>query len=244
MNHKKLLCLFLMIILTSYSFAQAVKEIENSQKAGKSIYIIVTDKTAKGTDALIKLATDAQKKVKNTAVVKLDRDDKANAGLISKYRLSGAPVPIILVIAANGVVSGSLNTDDASIDNLISYLPTKTQAEVLFGFENGKAAFIICGKKNAKDIPALVTECKRAITILGNRANQVFLDVDSKEEANFLALLKPDLTKTTVLVFNGKGQNTGTLEATAKSKDLVASVNKKVGGCCPGNSDKSGCGKK
>jgi len=244
MNRKKMLCLFLMVLLTSTSFAQTVKEIEKSQKAGKSIYIIVTDKAAKGTDALAKLVTEAQKKVKNTAVVALNRDDNANAGLISKYRLSGAPLPIILVVASNGVVSGSLSTADASVDKLISYLPTKTQADVLLGFENGKAAFIICGKKNAKDIPALTTECKSAITVLGNKANQFFLDVDSKEEANFLALLTPDKNKTTVLVFNGKGQNTGTLEATAKSKDLVASVNKKVGGCCPGNSDKSGCGKK
>lgn len=246
MNRKNLIGLLLMVILgTSYSFAQTVKEIEKSQKSGKSIYLIVTDKTAKGTEALVKLAESAQKTVKNTAVIKLDRDDKANTDLISKYRLSGTTLPVILVVASNGVVSGSLAADDATAEKLISYLPTKTQAEVLLGFENGKPAFIVCGKKKAKDKDALTAECKKAVTSLGDKATHVFVDVDSKDEANFLALIKPELTKTTVLVFNGKGQYTGTLEPAAKSDELIKSVNKKVGGCCPGGkSGKSGCGKK
>ena len=58
---------------------------------------------------------------------------------------------------------------------------------------------------------------------------------------NFIALLNPDKTKTTVLVFNGKGQFTGVLESTAKSEDIVKSVNKKTGGCKPGS---CGSGKK
>ncbi|MFC2111466.1 hypothetical protein ACFLQ5_03345 [Bacteroidota bacterium] len=244
MNHKKIISLSMMLILAiNFSFAQAVKEIEKAQKAGKSIYLIVTDKAAKGTDALINLAEDASRSVKNTAIVRLDRDDKANAALISKYRLAGASLPIVLIVASNGVATGGFNANDATSENLISFLPTKTQAEVLLAFETGKAAFIVCGKKNAKDKSELEAECKKAITKIGNKAILVFIDVNNKKEENFLALLKPDLTKTTVFVFNGKGQYTGTLQSTAKSKDLIASVNKKVGGCCPGKSDKSGCGK-
>lgn len=227
-------------------FAQDAKtDFEKAKKAGKSTYLIVTDNATKGTEVLVKLANDAQKTAKNTSVITLDRDDKANADIVAKYRLAGAPLPMILVIASNGVVSGGIPAAEATADKLISYLPTKSQAEVLLGFENGKAAFIVCGKKNAKDKDALIAECKKAVTSLGDKAAQVFVDVDSKDEANFLALIKPDLAKTTVLVFNSKGQLTGTLEASAKSNDLVASVNKKMGGgCCPGGSKSSGCGKK
>lgn len=244
MNSKKTISLILLILLAiNFSFAQAVKEIEKAQKAGKSIYLIVMDKTAKDTDAFVKLVESASKSAKNTAVVKLDRDDKANTALISKYRLSGAPVPMVLIVASNGVATGSLTADNATSENLISFLPTKSQAEALYGFENAKAVFIICGKKNAKDKDALEVECEKAITKIENKAIQVFVDVDSKKEANFVALLNPDLTKTTVIIFNGKGQYTGTLQSTATSKDLVATVNKKAGGCCPSKSDKSGCGK-
>lgn len=235
--------IFCTVLAMANILAQGTKaELEKAQKAGKSIYLVVTDKSAKGTDALIKVAGDANKKSKNTAVVKLDRDDKANTALISKYRLAGAPLPLVLVIAANGVVSGSIDYANATADKLISFLPTKTQTEVLLGFENGKAALIVCGKKNAKDKAAIEAECKNAATSLGGKTTQVFVDVENKDEANFLALIKPDMNKTTVLVFNGKGQYTGTLEATAKSKDLVASVNKKIGGCGSScGTNKSGC---
>lgn len=225
-------------------FAQGAKsEIGKAQKSGKTIFLIVTDKTSKGADALIKVAENAKKKAKNTEVVKLDRDDKANATLIAKYRLAGAPLPMVLVVATTDVVTGALSASDATVEKLIADIPSKNQADVLSGFENGKAALIICGKKNAKNKDALMAECKSAVVSLGSKANLVFIDVESKDEANFIALLNPDKTKTTVLVFNAKGQYTGTLEATAKSKDVLAAVNKKVGGCCPGGSG-SGCGKK
>jgi len=226
-------------------FAQGAKsELEKAQKSGKTIFLIVKDKVSKGTDALIKVAEQAKKTAKNTEVVKLDRDDKANAALIAKYRLAGAPLPLILVVASNDVISGSLTTGDATSAKLLAFIPSKNQADVLLGFENGKAAFIICGKKTAKDKDALMAECKSAVVSLGSKANLVFIDIESKDEANFIALLNPDKTKTTVLVFNGKGQYTATSDAKAKSKDLVAAVNKKMGGaCCPGGSS-NGCGKK
>jgi hypothetical protein len=161
--------------------------------------------------------------------------------LVAKYRIAGAQLPLILVVASNGVVSGALTSDDASEEKLIATLPSKTQAEVLLGFENGKAALIICGKKNAKDKAEIQAECKKALTSLGDKATIVFVDIDSKEDANFIDLLKPDLTKTTVIVFNGKGQFVGKMDAVSKSEDLVKTVNKKVGGCAPGS---CGSGKK
>lgn len=230
------------LIVTTSIFAESTKvELEKAQRAGKSVFLVVTDKLAKDTEALIKTATDASKKDKNTTVIKLDRDDKENAQLISKYRLAGASLPLVLVVASNGVVSGGLNANEASVEKLVSFIPTKNQAEVLLGFENGKAAFIICGKKSAKDKATLEAECKKASAAIGGKVNQVFIDIENKEEANFIALLKPELTKTTVLIFNSKGQYAGMLESTAKSDDIVKTVNKKIGGCAPGS---CGSGKK
>ncbi len=239
----KKMSIFIICIMFAVTniFAQGVKtDIEKAQKSGKSIFLVVTDKLAKGTDELVKIAKDVQKIKKDIAVIRLDRNNKANADLISKYRLAGVTLPLILVIAPNGVATGGLNVANASKETLIKYLPTKTQAEVLYGFEHGKAAFIVCGKKGAKDRAAIEAECKKAVVNLGNKATQVFVDVDNKEEANFLALIKPDVTKTTVLVFNGKGQFTGTLQSNATTKELLATAKKQVSGCC---SSGGSCGK-
>ena len=104
-------------------FAQGVSaDIQKAQKSGNSIFIVVTDKLAKGTDYLVKLSEGANKKVKKNVVLKLDRDEKANADLVAKYRIAGAQLPIILVVASNGVVTGALTSEDASIEKIISTL--------------------------------------------------------------------------------------------------------------------------
>lgn len=243
MKTSMILCVMTFLLSISFgSFADVNKDIETAKKAGKCIYLVVTDKNAMGTEDLIKLAESAQKTAKKTSVIKVDRDDKANESIITKYRLAGIPLPIILVIAPNGVVSGSLTKQDATTENLIKYLPTPKQAEILQGFENGKAALIICTKKEFKDKAALSIECDKAIKSIDNKALKVLIDVNSKEEQNFLDLIKPDKNKTTLLVFTGSGQFSSTLESSAKSDDIVKAVNKKAGGCCPPGSSKSGCG--
>ncbi len=233
-----LLIICTMFVITNMIAQNAKADIGKAQKAGKTIFLVVTDKKSKGTEALVKIADNAQKKAKNAIVMKLDRDDKANASLIAKYRLAGSPLPMVLVVAANDIVAGALSASDATVERLISDIPSKNQSDVLLGFENKKAAIIICGKKNAKDRAALEAECKKAMATMGNKATVVFVDIDNKEEANFMNLLKPDLNKTTVIIFNASGQYTGTLEATAKSKDIITTANKKVGGCCPPGSGK------
>lgn len=238
-----LLTLFLTAV-SGVSAQNANADFEKATKAGKSVFLVITDNKATGTENVFKTTEGVVKTKKNTALVKLNRDDKENSGLVAKYKLSAIAVPMVLIVASNGVISGGLTASDVTAEKLIAYLPTPIQAQVLKGFEDGKAALIICGKKNSKDKTNLETECKTASEKLSGKAKPVFVDVENKEEKNFLDLIKPDMTKTTLLVFNGKGQYTGTLEATAKSADIIAAVNKRIGGgCCPGGSS-SGCGKK
>ena len=230
------------VLSISLIFAQPAKEIETARKAGKSVFLLVTDHAAKGTDVLKKVAENAVKSAKNTIVVQLNRDEPGNKSLVSKYRIAGASLPMILVLATNGTVAGSMPAARATAESLLTYLPSKTQEQVLLGFENGKAALIVCAKKNARDTDNLVAECTKAVAALGNKAIQVMLYVDDKNEKNFVDLIKPELAKTSLLVFNGKGQYTGVLGLTAKSKDISSLVNKKAGGCCPETN--GNCGKK
>lgn len=232
--------LFAFVIGLTEMYAQSpASVIANAQKSGKAVFLVVSDKSSKGTDALLNIATDASKKNKNTAVAKMDRDDKTNIDLVSKYRLAGAPLPLILVIASNGVASGSLGLKEASVDELLTYLPSKTQAEVLLGFENGKPALIVCGKKNATDKAALEAECKKAVSSVNGKANQVFIDVDNKDESNFLSVINPDKNKTTVLIFSASGKYNGTLGSNAKSDDIIKLMAKKAACCADPN--KSNC---
>ncbi|MEI6748196.1 MAG: hypothetical protein ACOYMF_07395 [Bacteroidales bacterium] len=247
---KKNILLFLAvvtcIISTSNAFSQTKAKIDKANAKGNVVFLAVTDGNKKLTEAR-DMAAKAQKKFPKSEVIVLDRTDKANAALISKYGLAGAQTPIILVIASNGVAAGGSLLDHATPEDLVETIPTKKQAQALLAFSEGKPAFIVLYKKAMKDKAQAVEVCKKASADLGGKAVVVDVDLDDKNEAGFLGLLKPDMkaTATNVLVFNSKGQFTGEFKAPVKSAILIATSRKAVkGGCAPGACGSSGCGPK
>jgi hypothetical protein len=246
---KKVLVFLLSIIFffnTLSVFGQTKEKIDKANIKGNVVFLVVADGNKQMSEAN-QIAVNAQKKVKKSEVIVLDISNKSNTELVNKYRLAGAQTPIILVIATNGVVAGGF-TLQATPDNLVEAIPTKKQGDALLAFSQGKSVFIVLSKKTWADKAQVIEECNKSCSSLKNNAVIVDVDLDDKTEDSFLQLLKPDLntTKTNVIVFNSKGQFSEKLEAPVKSKILVASAKKNVGGgCCPpGGSNAGGCGKK
>jgi len=237
---------FVMIASTAYS--QTKEKIDKANAKGNAVFLAVTDGSKLLSEAK-DMAVQAQKKYPKSEVIILDRTDKTNAALVTKYGLSGAPLPLILVMASNGVVGGGLQLKDATPEDLVGLVPTKKQAQALLAFSEGKTAYIVLYKKSMKDKTSAVAECNKAAAGLSGKAVVVDLDLDDKSEAEFLSLLKPEMTATSthVLVFNGKGQFTGEFTAPVQSPALISSAKKVVkSGCAPGacGSGTSGCGTK
>lgn len=243
-----LLAIVASVMITSTGFAQTKDRIDKANAKGNVVFLAVTDGNVKLSETK-DMASKAQKKFPKSEVITLDKSDKANAALVSKYGLSGVPAPLILVIASNGVVAGANLLKEATPEGLVETIPTKRQAEALLAFSEGKPAFIVLYKKSMKDKALAVEECKKATAGLGGKSTVVAVDLDDKSESEFLSLLKPDMNAitTTVLVFNGKGQFTDEFKVPVKSSSLIASSRKVVkGGCAPGacGSGSTGCGPK
>jgi len=236
------------VLLATTSFSQTKEKIDKANAKGNAVFLTVTD-GSKMLSEVKDMAIKAQKKYPKSEVIALDRSDKANAALVTKYGLSGAPLPLILVMASNGVVGGGLQLKDATPEALAGLIPTKKQAQALLAFSEGKTAYIVLYKKSMKDKASAIAECNKAASGLSGKAVVVDVDLDDKSEAEFLSLLKPEMTATNthVLVFNGKGQFTGEFTAPVQSSALVASAKKVVkSGCAPGacGSGTSGCATK
>jgi hypothetical protein len=226
---KKSIFIICLLFAVSNIFAQAVDEkIKKANESGKSIFLVVTDKVAKGTDELVSIAEDAVKTAKNTIILLLNRDDKANEGLISKYRLAGAPLPMIIVISSNGISCGGCLMNQATPEKLIKFVPTKKQEELLLAFSKGKAVFVVVSKKSMNDKSKAIDECNKACTELKNLAIVINLDLNDINETSFIKSLNLDnqLAKTNILVFSAKGQLNGKIEIPVQSKDLVLLANK------------------
>jgi len=238
---KNVLWLFAIVLIVSTGFTQTKDKLDIAVSKGNVVFLVVTDGVAKFSEAN-EIVTRAQKQYPKSEVITLDRLDQSNTTLVSKFGLAGATTPIILVVAANGVVTGGYVLGEASPEKLVDAIPTKKQADALLAFSEGKTAFIVLYKKSMIDKSAVIDECRKAAMGLNAKAVVVEVDLEDKNEVGFLSLLKPEMaaTSTHVLVFNAKGQFTGEFQSPVASSDLVATSRKVLSsGCAPGGG--SGC---
>jgi hypothetical protein len=231
------------ILCMSNSNATVKSEIENANKAGNSVFLVVTDAQVTGTDKALEIANKAHENYSKSNVIIMNRTEAANQELVTKYQLSGAPLPLILVVATNGLVAGGYNLEQATPELLVKAVPSPKKADVMKALSEGKSVFMVVSSKSMKKSD-LVSTCQKACTEMENNAKIIEVDQDDAMEKTFLSELNvsPSITEPQTYVINSKGQVMGNFSSDVNSTTLVATA-KKVsgGGCCPIGSGKS-CG--
>ena len=234
---KSLMILIVLILgLSSLSNAMTIKEeLNNAKKAKKTVFLIVTEKGL-SVDKAKSVSKEAAKLEKKSLVLTMFRDDNVNSDLVNKFGLSGAVVPVILVVAFNGVAVGGLKDKDATADALVKFIPSPKQADVLLALDEKKSVFVVAYKKTFNDRTKCAENCKSVLPQLKYNAAIVEIDVDDQKENKFLTKIgvKSQLTSSVIVISNPQGQITGTYDSKADSKTLVAAATKVNKGCCSG----------
>lgn len=205
---------------------------------------MVTDPNVTGTDKAIEMANQAKSSVSKSIVLQMNRSDAANAELVTKYRLASAPLPLILVIASNGVVAAGYTLNQATPALLVKAVPSPKKSEVLKSLSDGKSVFIVVSGKSMAEKTTIMNTCQQACIEMENNAKMIEISLDDPKETQFLTELRVNMTATepTTYVINSQGQITGTFTDDVNSTTLVASAKKvAASGCCPSGSGKS-CG--
>ena len=229
------MAVLLMGALASVASASARKELDSAAKGGKVAFVVVIDQGTAGADQAADMARQAARQVKKSTVVMLDRSDPADADLVAKYRLAGAPVPLILVAARNGVLAGGLPAAQATAEKLVAMVPSPKKAEALLALQSGKAVLLSISRPGMTRQSDARTACAAACGQLEDRCATVQINMDDPAEAAFLTAMKVNLASAEpiTLVINAQGQITGTYNGAADVAALVQAATKKVGGCCP-----------
>lgn len=240
MRRVVMVALILGTVLLSGSLAWGSTQGELAAAAldGKTVFLVVTQAGAAGTDRAMQIARQAQGMASNTAVVVLDRGAAENQELVKHYRLLGAPLPLILVVAPNGVVAGGALLKDATPQALVKTIPTPKKADFLMQLSTKKAVIVVVSKKTmVQPRSAIFEACNEATRRLERKVTTVVVDMDDKAEKAWLEELSigPREAAPVTLVFNAKGQKTQVFRAVMTADDLVKAVTKKVE-CCPGGS--------
>lgn len=223
----------------------AVESINAAKAAGKPVFLVVTGTGATGTDKAMTIAHAANFINKNAVVIQMNRDDASNAKLVTEYRLSGAPVPLILVISSNGMPTGGYLLEQATAENLVALIPSPRMEDVFAAIAGNKIALVVFSRKTFTDKAEVLKECKSAVSKLNNNAVIVEVDMDDSREVNFMNQLRLDknqFTGSVTLVINTQGQVAGTSTTVPDAAKLALAATTPVqGGCGPGCGPQ-GCG--
>ena len=230
---------FTLAFIVNMAQASVQADIDKATKEGKTVFLVVTDPGISGTDKILDIAKQAQAQSAKSTVIQMNRSDAANAEFVTKHRLSGAPLPLILVIASNGIVSAGFTSDKASPEALVKAVPSPKKAEVQKCLSEGKSAFVVVTGKSMTTKDNVMNTCQQACIEMENNAKMIEISLDDPKEKQFLTELKVNMqaNEPMTYVINSKGQITGTFNDDVNSTTLVATAKKvAASGCCPGGS--------
>ena len=167
-------------------------DIEQANKAGKTVFLVVTE-PGKETAPALEIARGAQKLAPETTVLEMNRADLSNSLFIANNKLADAPVPLIVLIASNGVLAGGMTAEKANPDRLVKMIPSPGKAEIVKALGEGKAVFVVASRATMADRLKVLEICKNASKELKDKAVSVAIDMDDKKETTFLQQLQVDM---------------------------------------------------
>ncbi|MHB8136556.1 MAG: hypothetical protein ACYDH1_20275 [Anaerolineaceae bacterium] len=220
-------------------------DLEKAKKEGKAVFVVVTGTGVTETDKATTIAKGANAIYKNAAVIQMDRDDAANSQLVAEWRLSGAPLPLVLVVSPKGQLSGGMVLAQATAENLAALIHSPKLEEVQTAISTSKPVLVVFTKKSMSDRTEVLQEVKNAVTKLKNNAVIVEVDMDDTKEVNFMNQLRIDKASmvSTTLVINTQGQVAGTSTSVPDAEKLASAATAPVkSGCGPGCGP-AGCAK-
>ncbi len=227
--------LFTLGVLALRADASPINDLQSAAQDQKVAFILVTEPGAPGVDQARQKIRDAMRQVSRATMIEVDRSNPANAEIVAKFRLSGAPVPLILVAARNGALAGGLPSAQATVEGLVAMVPSPKQGEILKALQDGKSAFIVAGRSGMSQWSGTVGTCATACSQMNDKCEMVQIDMDDPQEKAFLTQLKVNMaaTEPVTLVVNAQGQITGTYTGAVDLPVLVQAATKRASGCCP-----------
>lgn len=220
----------------------AAGQIEAVNKAGKTVFLVVFDKKGSDKEKAMSIAKKALTKKSNSVkIVELNTTEASNKDLVAKFRLTGAPLPLIIVIDKNGIPAGGLLLSQATPEALSEMIPSPKLSEVLKALNDKKSVLIVAYKETMVEKNKAIANCLSAAKAMNNSAVVVLLKIDNKAEKSLIENLRINTiaTRPAIYAINKSGQITGTFTPETNVAQLTTAANKVVSGC--GSGCASGC---
>ena len=166
--------------------------------------------------------------------VRVDRSRPEEKEIVEKFGLQSAPVPIVLAIAPNGAVTGSIKTGELS-ERLQAAVASPGLQQILKAVQEGKLALVCLQNAQTKDSDAAMKGVKeiKADEQFSEVTEVIKLDPSDPKEARLVAQLKvePTTKKAATVVVAPPGVMVTKLDGATTKKSLKAALQKAAEGC-------------
>ena len=223
--------------------ADVAVDLKNATDASHPVFLVVTEGDAKGTDLAMRVSAEAATIVGDAVVVRLDRGDPTAAAAVKRYRLASVPVPLILVIGANGTAAAGAKPNATTASKLARMVPSPAKGAYLKALDEGKPTFLVFAAAAMTNRNPALAACDVAVKTLKGVGAVVSVDRDDAKEADFVTEMQVDPKSKDVVtvVVTAKGQRAAAFVGIAVSQSLVDATVVKASSCGPGGCGPNGC---
>ncbi len=241
-NLRRIALLLITVCLPVVALASTIDQLESAANQGKPAFVLVTEPGVSGIEQAKQVIQEAMSKIPGSVMIESNRSDAADASFIQSHKLGTAPVPLILLFTANGLMAGGNVASRLTAEQLVAMVPSPQKAEVLLAIQSGLPTFVIASRSGMIAEADVAKGCAAACSQMEGKGVTVDISLDDLAEQEFLTQIGVDLKSTdpVTVVINAKGQVTDLYTGMVEVDKLVASASKAVSSsCCPPGSGKT-----
>ena len=222
--------------------------IKQAADAGKYLFVFFWKTDNEQTAAMKKVFEAATKKVSDRAQsVAVLVSDPVEGGIVEKFGVDRAPMPLVLAMAPNGAITGGF-PNKFEEQQLLDAFTTPGTEKVMKQLQDGKLVFVCVqnGKTKSNDAAMQGVRDFKTDARFASATEIVTLDPTDKKEATFLTDLKvpPDTAEAITVFVAPPGTALGKFEGATNKDAFVEVLSKANTSCGPGGCGPSGCGPK
>lgn len=217
-------------------------------RAGKYLFVFFWRDESPQTGAMRSIFDQAAEKAADRAMAVVVRiTDPAEKGIVDKFEIDRAPMPLVLAIAPNGAIMGGFPTRFEEKD-LLGTFGTPSCERCMKAMQQGKLALLCVQNAQTSANEAAMQGVRdfKADPRFGHATEIVTLDPSDAAEASFLSDLKidPQTPDATTAFLVPPGSVVAKFKGATTKDELIAALEKANTACGPGGCGPNGCGPK
>ena len=222
---------------------RGLEAVRHAAKAEEDLFVFFYKGQDAQTRKMREVFDSATQKVEDDAeAIAVNVSDASERGIVDKFRVGRAPMPLVLVVAPNGAIAGGFPSKFEE-EQLLNALVSPCMAECLKGLQERKLVFVCVQNKKTKENEAAMKGVRafEKDRRFSGATEVLKVDPADRDEKAFLAKLQVDLdTDKALTVFLAPpGTRIATIQGATDKEALVTKLMSAMSSCGPGG---GGCG--